>query len=120
MKTEDINKLAFAGAKLPDGLNLAERCLFLLLKDLYRSFKDGDITKAEGDRLKKKAMTQFAADLADVEFSGKLLRHNAEMWKKIESAAAKYKHDKTIANADAFIAAVYGTVKKEGDQTLNP
>lgn len=115
MTKEEINKLAFVGGSIPDGLNCAERCLYLTLKELYRQFKAGDISKDSGEKQKNEAMRRYAQDVEALAFADKIIRNHANMWKAIEYTASVYRREKTIAAADAFIEAVYRNNYKECD-----
>ena len=84
-----------------------ERALFLSLKDIYFRFRQGMITKEQGEAQKNKAMRQFDLDTGAFTSAMKILRDNAELWKRIELAGNAYRLERTLENADAFIEAVY-------------
>ena len=116
MTKEEIIKYA-AGGQMPNReMTCPERALFYALKDIYTRFRQGIITKEQGESQKNLALRQFALDNSAILSAMKILRQNAEMWKEIELAGNHYHMDRTLENADAFIEAVYRTkLKHEGD-----
>ena len=112
MTKEHISKLAFVN-DLPDTeMTCPERCLWYTLRDVYRRFAAGDLTKAQGDEEKKRAFKQFTVDSQRLELADRIIQRNAEMWSEIELAASMFALDRTLENADAFIRAVYGVKTK--------
>ena len=96
-----------------------ERALFYSLKDIYDNYRKGLISKAQGESQKNKALRQFDLDMGSYTSAMKILRDNAEMWKRIELAGNHYRLDRTLENADAFIEAVYNTKLKTAEGSVN-
>lgn len=106
-KASSICKAAAQG-QLPDASwTCPERCFYYTMKDMYNRFRNKEITKEDGEKLRSAAERQLVIDTQDYEFSQKVLRHNAEMWKNIQLASLTYNQEKTVENADAFVRAVY-------------
>lgn len=62
MDKDDIDKLAHAGADMPDGLSTADQLLFLKLRYLYTLHRAGAIGAERGKIDKQKILEQFRAD----------------------------------------------------------
>lgn len=112
MTKDDISKLAFVNDLPSVEMTCPERCLWYALRDVYRRFAAGDLTKAQGDEEKRQAVKQFTSDSKKLELADKIIKRNAEMWAEIELAASMFAIDRTLENADAFIRAVYGVKTK--------
>lgn len=108
MKVEDISKYAAQDILPPGDMTVAERLLWYELRDIYHGFKTGTITKEEGQKRKSECLYEFDRNNRDAEMTSKFIKANAGMWMMIEEKAQQYRQDKTIANADAFLDAVYG------------
>ena len=119
MTKEEISKLAYMGDKPDEPMNCAERCLWYAMRDIYRGFQAGSITKEQGDAEKRKAFKQYDLDIGDLLQAKAILARNASMWAEIEIASIAYGMDRTVENADAFMRAVYG-VKMKPQQTYQP
>ena len=98
-----------------------ERALFFALKEIYSEYRQGIVGREEGETLKNRAMRQFDLDNQAVSSAMKILKSHAEFWKSIETAASRYRLERTLENADAFLEAVYKVpikaeyLEKEGD-----
>lgn len=119
MTKEDIAKWAYTGDKPDKPMNSAERCLWYAMRDIYKCFQAGTITKEQGDAEKRKAFKQFDLDVGELLQAKAILARNANMWAEIEIAHIAYNMDRTFENADAFVQAVYGVKlkQKHTDQT---
>lgn len=112
----DKEKIAVMAAKdsLPsEKLSLAEWLLFYRLRDLYRDFRTGKVTKSGGEKRKGEITRQFEIDCQNELFVERCAAKNGELYKSIESAATAYRENKTLENADKFVEAVYGVKMKE-------
>ena len=112
MTKEDINKLAFIESMPDIDMTCPERCLWYALRDVYRQYRSGEITVAQGDAAKHKAIRQYEIDAGILAEAHRIIRHHAAMWMEIELAASAYSMNRTLQNADAFISAVYGVQMK--------
>ena len=120
MTVAEIKLLAFNQTEPPVSLNLAERLLYLTLSDVYRRFRNGDISQLEGDRLFKEASASFHHNAEAIALSDRIIQNHAEMWKRIESAAANYMMSGSrTKEADEFVEAVYGCKMKGVDSDSN-
>ena len=104
-----------------EAMTCPERALWYALRDIYSSYKRGVITKAKGEELKNKAMRQFAIDNQAISSAMKILKEHANFWKSVEQSASRYRLERTLENADAFLEAVYKVpikaqdLEREGD-----
>jgi len=92
-----------------------ERALYYALRDIYSQYRKGIITKSKGEELKLKAMRQFDLDNQAISSAIKILHKHAEFWKSIEKASSRYRLERTLENADAFLEAVYKVPIKAQD-----
>lgn len=100
MTVDELSRLAYSGTP-PDGVSQPEWLLWYRLRDIYSKVRDGAITKQNGAEQKQIAVNTYQTDKTLYDASVKL-------WTRIEDAGTQYAKDKTIPNADAFYAAVYG------------
>lgn len=116
MTKEDISKYAYMN-ELPDAsLSCPERCLWYALRDVYRRFQSGDLTKVQSIAEKTKAIRQFELDCKVLHLADRIVTRNAAMWAEIELAGSMYRLDRTLENADAFINAVYNVKMKHPEK----
>ena len=112
MTIDELSRLAYSGTP-PDGAMPYEWLLWYRLRDIYSKVRNGSITKQDGAKQKEQAVNQYKTDKTLHDASVKL-------WARIEQAGTRYAKDKTISNADAFYAAVYGVraggrTERDGD-----
>ena len=112
MTKDDISKYAFMNEMPDQELSCPERCLWYALRDVYRRFQSGEVTKAKCVSEKNAALRQFEIDSNRLNLAKRIVTRNATMWAEIELAASMYHMDRTLENADAFIEAVYGVKHK--------
>lgn len=111
---EEIKIEAFNWKNLPPpDLDIPERCLWLTLSNIYKRFRDGEITKEDGEKLSQNALMLYHSDRAGIDMQRYIVSANADMWKRIEVAGNKYGVERTLSAADAFFESVYGVRPKE-------
>lgn len=108
MTINDLELLAHKGAKLPAGLNGAEQIFFLGLRRLYAYAKLSGMLPEQGSQEKAALLKEFGVRNLQISRAEKTTR----MWKEIEAAANRYRTERTLENADAFVKAVYGCGRK--------
>lgn len=113
MTVDEISKLAAQNIAPSEKLSLAETLLWYRLRDLYRNFSQGSISKENAAEEKKKVLKQYNADKQAQESAERYIAYHAKLWQSIEVAHMAYRQNKTIENADKFIEAVYGVQMKE-------
>ena len=114
MTIDAISQYAAQDIVPPEDITLPEKLLWYELRDIYRGFKSGTVTKDEGKTRKSAAISGYNRNNKDIEQTSRIIQKNAGMWMRIEEAARAYKQNKTIENADAFMEAVYGAEFKQG------
>lgn len=121
MTKEEIITLAASSVNSPvdkgllDSMSIAGRAFLFNLINTYSLYRRGFIDKEAGERLKANAISRFDVDSRTEDFYRNYLQHMAKFWKAIEETANAYRKDPSIANADAFLEAVYGVGRlKEG------
>lgn len=112
MTKEDISKYAYMGEMPETKMSCPERCLWYALRDVYRRFQSGDLTKEQSIAEKTKSIRQFELDCKILHLADRIVSRDASMWAEIELAGSMYRLDRTLENADAFIHAVYNVKMK--------
>lgn len=97
-------KEAMVGNEMPKGLEYPDQILFLELRLLYDSYKRKLIDRETATREKVELLRTYE--------SHKIVDRMGKEWvdqiKRTELARATYRKDKTIENADKFLACVEG------------
>ena len=112
MTVEEVSKYA-AQDTAPLEMNLPEKLLWFQLRDLYRDFRAGTVTKEQGEKQKQEAISEYNKNAYRDELYHKYMLANANIWIRIEEKAKTYRENPTIENADAFLNAVYGVTFRE-------
>lgn len=116
MNVEDIKVAAYNWKEFPpDDLGLPERYLWLAFANVYKRFREGELTIEQGEKLKIQILTAYENDKAKLDTMEKLVTHQAKLWKSIETAGIRYNQERTVDAADAFVKAVYGVGLKPKD-----
>ena len=100
----EFEKDAMHGEPLPKGLDVADSCLYIALKNLYAMYRRGLISRKDASEEKKRRLQNWTNDKSRIEF---LNRESDELKNKIGEAAEKYKNAPCIENADRLYAALY-------------
>ena len=85
-----------------------EIVLWYAFRELYRNFRDGKTRKAEAEKVKAEIIKRYQVQKTEYDTMKNIVRRQAEMWQQIEIAGSRYRLDRKLKNADAFIEAVYG------------
>ena len=116
MTKETISKFAYMDQMPETEMTCPERCLWYALRDVYRRYHAGEITKGRAAMDKLAALRQYDLDAGKLLEADRVLTRNATMWMEIELAANMYRMDRTLENADTFVGAVYGVKLKSPAQ----
>ena len=100
----EFEKDTMHGEPLPKGLDVADSCLYIALKNLYAMYRKGLISRKDATEEKRKMICNWTNDKSKIEF---LNRESDELRNKIGETAEKYKNDPCIENADELYAALY-------------
>jgi hypothetical protein len=95
---------AMNGDELPDGLDYADKALYLELRSLYFQVRNKFITRETAITEKKKLLDDHRLN----KFNEKVGEVWVESIKATEIARADYRKDRTLENADKLLAAIEG------------
>ena len=113
MTFETIAHCAAGDMMPPEQMTLPEKLLWYQLRDLYRDFRAGTVTREQGEKRKQEATREYDENVYRDELYHKYMLANANIWIRIEEKAKTYRENPTIENADAFLNAVYGVTFRE-------
>ena len=100
----EFEKDAMHGNPLPKGLDIADSCLYIALKNLYAMYRQGLISRKDSSEEKKRILQNWETDKSKIEF---LNRESDAMRDKIGTASEDYKNNPCIETADKLYAALY-------------
>ena len=93
------------GQPLPEGLDIADSCLYIALENLYAMYRNKLISRKDATEEKRRLIYNWTTDKAKIEF----LNRDSEILKnKIGAASEDYKNNPCIETADKLYAAFYG------------
>ena len=95
---------AMQGQTLPKGLDIADSCLYVALKNLYAMYRNKLISRKDATEEKKRLVYNWTTDKTKIEF---LDRESDVLGARIGAASDEYKNNPCIENADKLYAAFY-------------
>lgn len=95
---------AMQGKPLPQGLDIADSCLYIALKNLYAMYQNKMISRKDATEEKRRLVYNWTTDKAKLDF---LNRESESLRNKIGAASEKYKNNPCIETADKLYAAFY-------------
>ena len=95
---------AMQGKPLPQGLDIADSCLYVALKNLYAMYQNKLISRKDATEEKRRLVYNWTTDKAKLEF---LNRDSESLKNKIAAASEEYKNNPCIETADKLYAAFY-------------
>ena len=110
---------AMQGNPLPQGLDIADSCLYVALKNLYAMYRNKLISRKDATEEKRSLIYNWTTDKSKIEF---LNRESDALRDKIGTASEDYKNNPCIETADKLYAAFYNLPddwrkKKNGKNT---
>ena len=104
MDVDQLEDIAYNGGQMPDLRSQAQCVLFQAFRNLYDYAKRVKMSPEQGRREKHEILQAYKINrfLEEVEES------TVQMWKRIEIAAANYKKNPSVENADKLYLAIYG------------
>ena len=97
-----------------------EIVLWYAFRELYRDYRARKIAEDKAKSIKSEIIKRYHVQKTEYETMQNIVLRQAEMWQKIEIAGSRYRLDRKLENADAFIEAVYGVqikrTERSGDQ----
>ena len=100
----DFEREAMQGKPIPQGLDIADSCLYVALKNLYAMYRNKLISRKDATEEKRKLVYNWTTDKAKLEF---LNRDSESLKNKIDAASEEYKNNPCIETADKLYAAFY-------------
>lgn len=95
--------------ELPDGgLPMIDHLLWYKLRDIYNEHAMGVISSADGAERKREALSWAERAWEHKAYDDATIYRCVRLWKRVEEAAAVYRKDRTVQNADLLMAAIYG------------
>ena len=95
---------AMQGNPLPQGLDIADSCLYVALKNLYAMYQNKLISRKDATEEKRRLVYNWTTDKAKLEF---LNRESETLRDKIGTASEDYKNNPCVETADKLYAAFY-------------
>ena len=95
---------AMQGKPLPKGLDIADSCLYIALKNLYAMYHSKLISRKDATEEKRRLIYNWTTDKSKIEF---LNRDSDALKGKIGAASEDYKNNPCIETADKLYAAFY-------------
>ena len=95
---------AMQGNPLPQGLDIADSCLYVALKNLYAMYRNKLISRKDATEEKRRLVYNWTTDKSKIEF---LNREAESLRDKISVASEDYKNNPCIEAADKLYAAFY-------------
>lgn len=95
---------AMQGHHLPKGLDIADSCLYIALKNLYAMYHSKLISRKDATEEKRRLIYNWTTDKSKIEF---LNRNSETLRDKIGTASEDYKNNPCIETAEKLYAAFY-------------
>ena len=95
---------AMQGKPVPKGLDIADSCLYVSLKNLYAMYRNKLISRKDATEEKRRLIYNWETDKSKIDF---LNRESEALRSKIGAASDDYKNNPCIENADKLYAAFY-------------
>lgn len=100
----ELEKQAMTGQLLPHGLDIADSCLYIALKNLYAMYHNKQISRKDATEEKRRLVYNWTTDKSKIEF---LNREAESLRDKISVASEDYKNNPCIETADKLYASFY-------------
>ena len=97
---------AMLGMEMPGGLDVQDQILFLQLRLLYRSYKNGEISRDMAKSEKKKLLAEYRKSTV----ANESRKRWVELIKRTEEARSEYRREKSIENADRLLKSIDGVL----------
>lgn len=107
---------AMQGKPLPQGLDIADSCLYIALKNLYAMYRNKLISRKDATEEKRRLIYNWTTDKSKIDF---LNRESEALRDKIGAASEDYKNNPSVENGDKLYAAFYNILEnwREGKTT---
>ena len=95
---------AMRGKPLTQGLDIADSCLYIALKNLYAMYHNKLISRKDATEEKRRLIYNWTIDKSKLDF---LNRDSEALRDRIGAASEDYKNNPCIENGDKLYAALY-------------
>ena len=95
---------AMQGNPLPQGLDIADSCLYVALKNLYAMYQNKLISRKDATEEKRRLVYNWTTDKAKLDF---LNRDSETLRDRIGAASEDYKNNPCVETAEKLYAAFY-------------
>lgn len=99
-------RAAKSGNPDPPG-DLLDGYLYLALYALYTAYYAGQVTRDYAADAKRRFYGMYEQQQTEHKHAARCWDHACKLWNRIDSAAAAYRKEKTIDNADRLYSAIY-------------
>ena len=103
--------LAAANGTMPEDLNMAEKLLYYQAKELYVGFKNGDISKEQGAKMKQAYIADYRQNMTKLAHGLAAQQRWGKFFSAVEGAFARYRREKTDEAFNYFHNVIYGFEK---------
>lgn len=100
----NFERQAMKGDPIPKGLDIADSCIYIALKNLYAMYQNKLISRKDATEEKRRLIYNWTTDKAKLDF---LNRDSDTLRDKICAASEDYKNNPCIENAEKLYAAFY-------------
>lgn len=104
MKEFPFERQAMQGQPLPQGIDIADSCLYVALKSLYAMYHNKLISRKDATEEKRRLIYNWTTDKSKIEF---INRESEALRDKIGTAAEDYKNNPCTETAEKLYAAFY-------------
>lgn len=98
---------ALEGEKMPEGLELPDQLMFLILRELYGQFRNGLIDKDTAAKEKLQARQRRDEDIQLIKGYRENYSRLTGMFAEVDAASSVYSTNRTLENADRIYFALY-------------
>ena len=100
----NFERQAMKGEPIPKGLDIADSCLYIALKNLYAMYRNKLISREDAKEEKRRLIYNWETDKSKIEY----LNRDSDILKaKIGAASEDYKNNPCVETADKLYAALY-------------
>lgn len=101
-------KLAIAGAEMPDGLSLEDQLAYLSMRIIYRDFRAGVTDKTKAAAEKRKIFMEWRKRTEAREAADRMTDQHIRLWREGELAREKYRKERSLEAADMMLRVMEG------------
>lgn len=104
----EFERYAMRGDPIPPGLSAADRTAYISLREVYAQYHRKVISREVGAADKRIIVRARDEESRLMAFGDKCRDHAVKLWSAVGGAAAEYRKNRTLENADRLLEAIYG------------